>query len=75
VGPVKLVAAQSQMNLFQPSVHTPPFMQGCESHWGNWTWHDERIAPVTQHALNEGAVNDWYLSQNGNYCDFLAQRP
>jgi len=32
VGPVKLVAVQSQINLFQPSVHSPPFMQGCKSH-------------------------------------------
>lgn len=44
IGPVKLVPVQSQMNLFQPSEHTPLFIHGCESHWVGCTWQDGRIA-------------------------------
>ncbi len=45
VGPLKLVDEQSQRNRFQPSVHVPPFMQGCDSHCGGRTWQAGRMAP------------------------------
>ena len=46
VGPLKLVDEQSHRNRFQPSVHVPPFMQGCDSHCGGRTWHAGRMAPT-----------------------------
>ena len=45
VGPVKLVCVQSQMNLFQPSMHFPPCMQGLFLHFGGIMWQEGRMEP------------------------------
>ena len=55
VGPVKLVALQSQINLFHPSEQTPLLMHGCDSHWGDSLWHAGCIEPV---AINYHIISD-----------------
>lgn len=46
VGPAKLVAEQSQINLFHPSEHKPEFMQGCESHCVPSEWQAGWMEPA-----------------------------
>ena len=45
VAPEKLVWEQSQINLFHPSVHLPPCIQGWSWHWPAMSWQDDRMDP------------------------------